>query len=151
MTEEIIKEDTGTAGKKSFRDSLATVDAKGKRKWVYAQKPKGKIYNIRTRVSWGFFALLFTLPFITYHGRPLFLFNIPEAEFIIFGKIFWPQDFFIFGIMMLTFIVFIVLFTAAFGRLFCGWVCPPDHFYGNAVSQSRVLDRRRCGQTKDIK
>jgi hypothetical protein len=70
------------------------VDAKGKRKWVYAQKPKGKIYNVRTWVSWGFFALFFTLPFISYHGRPLFLFNIPEAEFIIFGKIFWPQDFF---------------------------------------------------------
>jgi cytochrome c oxidase accessory protein FixG len=127
MTEEIIKEDTDT-GKGSFRDSLATVDAKGKRKWVYAQKPKGKIYNVRTWVSWGFFALLFTVPFISYHGRPLFLFNIPEAEFIIFGKIFWPQDFFIFGIMMLTFIVFIVLFTAAFGRLFCGWVCPQTIF-----------------------
>jgi len=112
----------------SFRDHLATVDAKGKRKWVYAQKPKGKIYNIRTWVSWGFFALFFTLPFITMNGRPLFLFNIPDAEFIIFGKIFWPQDFFIFGIMMITFIVFIVLFTAAFGRLFCGWVCPQTIF-----------------------
>jgi cytochrome c oxidase accessory protein FixG len=79
-------------------------------------------------VSWGFFALFFTLPFITLNGRPLFLFNIPDAEFIIFGKIFWPQDFFIFGVMMLTFIVFIVLFTAAFGRLFCGWVCPQTIF-----------------------
>jgi cytochrome c oxidase accessory protein FixG len=61
-------------------------------------------------------------------GRPLFLFNIPEARFIIFGKIFWPQDFFIFGLTMITFIVFIVLFTAAFGRLFCGWVCPQTIF-----------------------
>ena len=65
----------------SFRDRIATVDAKGKRKWVYAQKPKGKFYNIRTWVSWGFFALFFTLPFITVNGRPLFLFNIPDAEF----------------------------------------------------------------------
>ncbi|HEY6502805.1 MAG TPA: cytochrome c oxidase accessory protein CcoG [Chitinophagaceae bacterium] len=127
MTNEIIKKDNYQE-KESFRDRLATVDAKGKRKWVYAQKPKGKIYSIRTWVSWGFFALFFTLPFIKYHGRPLFLFNIPGAEFIIFGKIFWPQDFFIFGVMMLTFIVFIVLFTAAFGRLFCGWVCPQTIF-----------------------
>jgi cytochrome c oxidase accessory protein FixG len=29
---------------------------------------------------------------------------------------------------MITFIVFIVLFTAAFGRLFCGWVCPQTIF-----------------------
>lgn len=112
----------------SFRDRIATVDAKGKRKWVYAQKPKGKLYSIRTWVSLGFFALFFSLPFITVHGRPLFLFNIPNAQFIIFGKIFWPQDFFIFGVMMLTFIIFIVLFTAAFGRLFCGWVCPHTVF-----------------------
>ena len=127
MTNETNKEDTSEK-KESFRDHLATVDAKGKRNWVYAKKPKGKLYNIRTWVSWGFFVLFFTLPFITYHGKPLFLFNIPGAEFIIFGKIFWPQDFFIFGVMMLTFIVFIVLFTAAFGRLFCGWVCPQTIF-----------------------
>lgn len=112
----------------SFRDSLATVDAAGKRKWVYAQKPKGKLYNIRTLVSYGFFALFVALPFIYIDGRPLFLFNIPAARFIIFGKVFWPQDFFIFGITMVTFVVFIVLFTAAFGRLFCGWVCPQTIF-----------------------
>jgi len=118
----------GEQGGESFRDRLATVDAKGKRKWVFAQKPKGKFYNIRTIVSWGFFALFFTLPFIKVNGRPLFLFNIPEAKFIIFGKIFWPQDFIIFGLTMVTFIVFVVLFTAAFGRLFCGWVCPQTIF-----------------------
>ena len=112
----------------SFRDRLATVDAKGKRKWVFAQKPKGRFYNIRTWVSWGFFALFFALPFVKLNGRPLFLFNIPEAKFIIFGNIFWPQDFFIFGLTMVTFIIFIVLFTAAFGRLFCGWVCPQTIF-----------------------
>ncbi len=112
----------------SFRDRIATVDAKGKRKWIFAQKPKGGYYNLRTWVSWFFFALFFTLPFIKIHNRPLFLFNITEARFIIFGKIFWPQDFFIFGLTMVTFIIFIVLFTAAFGRLFCGWVCPQTIF-----------------------
>ncbi|MBL0271845.1 MAG: cytochrome c oxidase accessory protein CcoG [Chitinophagaceae bacterium] len=112
----------------SFRDRLATVDAKGKRKWIFAQKPRGRFYNTRTWVSLGFFTLFFSLPFIKMNGRPLFLFNIPEAKFIIFGKIFWPQDFFIFGLTMVTFIIFIVLFTAAFGRLFCGWVCPQTIF-----------------------
>lgn len=116
------------APKESFRDRIATVDASGKRKWVFAQKPNGRFYNIRTWISWGFFALFFSLPFIHVNGKPLFLFNVTKAEFIIFGKIFWPQDFFIFGITMLTFIVFIVLFTAAFGRLFCGWVCPQTIF-----------------------
>lgn len=120
----IIKE----ISEESFRDRIATVDASGKRNWVYAQKPVGRLYNLRTLVSLGFFALFVTLPFIHLNGRPLFLFNIPSAKFIIFGKVFWPQDFFIFGLTMITFVIFIVLFTAAFGRLFCGWVCPQTVF-----------------------
>lgn len=112
----------------SFRDRIPTVDAKGKRKWIFAQKPSGKFYQARTWVSLFFFALFIILPFIKYNGRPLFLFNIPDAKFILFGRIFWPQDFFIFGLSMVLFIVFIILFTAAFGRLFCGWVCPQTIF-----------------------
>jgi cytochrome c oxidase accessory protein FixG len=112
----------------SFRDRIATVDEKGKRKWVFAQKPKGKYYNARTILSFFFFALFFSLPFIHTNGRPLFLFNVTEAKFHIFGKVFWPQDFFIFGLVMITFIFFIILFTAAFGRLFCGWACPHTNF-----------------------
>lgn len=112
----------------SFRDRIATVDAKGKRNWIYAQKPKGKFYNARTIVSLLFFAVFLALPFIYVNDRPLFLFNVPQARFIILGKVFWPQDFFIFGLTMVTFVVFIILFTAAFGRLFCGWVCPQTNF-----------------------
>lgn len=112
----------------NFRDRIATVDAEGKRKWVYARKPKGRFYNARTIVSLFFFALFLALPFVKVNGRPLFMFNIPEAKFIIFGKVFWPQDFVVFGVAMVTGILFIVLFTAAFGRLFCGWVCPQTNF-----------------------
>ncbi|HEX2846231.1 MAG TPA: cytochrome c oxidase accessory protein CcoG [Chitinophagaceae bacterium] len=126
MEENIHKKNTEPTD--SFRDRLSTIDAQGKRKWVYAQKPSGRYYRARTIVSLFFFALFLTLPFIKVNGRPLFLFNIPEAKFIIFGKIFWPQDFFIFGLAMVAFIIFIVLFTAAFGRLFCGWVCPQTIF-----------------------
>ena len=119
---------SGVLETESFRNSLATVDKSGKRKWVFAQRPQGNFYNYRTYVSWVFFLIFFGLPFIEYNGQPLFLFNIPNAKFIIFGKIFWPQDFFIFGLTMITFVVFIILFTAAFGRLFCGWVCPQTVF-----------------------
>lgn len=112
----------------SFRDRLATVDDTGKRKWIFAQKPKGKFYRARTICSWFFFLLFISLPFVYVNGRPIFLFNFPSARFILFGKIFWPQDFFILGLGMVAFIIFIILFTAAFGRLFCGWVCPQTIF-----------------------
>lgn len=112
----------------NFRDRIATVDESGKRKWIYAYKPKGKFYNIRSWLSYLYFIVFFGLPFIHIDGRPLFMFNVPQAKFIIFGKVFWPQDFFIFGLTMITFIFFIILFTAAFGRLFCGWACPQTNF-----------------------
>ncbi|RFS23450.1 cytochrome c oxidase accessory protein CcoG [Chitinophaga silvatica] len=112
----------------TFRDSIATVDKQGKRNWIYAQKPKGKWYNIRSVVSLLYFSVFCSLPFISINGRPLFLLNVVEGRFILFGSIFWPQDFFIFGLAMLAFILFIVVFTMAFGRLFCGWMCPQTIF-----------------------
>ncbi|TDH24654.1 cytochrome c oxidase accessory protein CcoG [Segetibacter sp. 3557_3] len=114
--------------REKYRDTLATLDEQGKRKWVYAYKPKGKFYRIRTWLSWLYFTAFFGLPFIKVNDRPLFLFDVTQAKFILFGKVFWPQDFFILGLGMVTFIFFIILFTAAFGRLFCGWACPQTNF-----------------------
>jgi cytochrome c oxidase accessory protein FixG len=114
--------------KESFRDNLATAEKDGKRKWVYAQKPKGKLTTIRIWLSYLYFAVFFGLPFVYIDGRPFFLLNVTEAKFILFGKVFWPQDFFVLGLGMIAFIFFIILFTSAFGRLFCGWACPQTNF-----------------------
>ncbi len=114
--------------KGSFRDSIGTLNEEGNRKWVYPKKPSGWYYNRRTIVAYSLLAILFGGPFIKIQGEPLLLFNIFERKFIIFGQIFWPQDFFLFVIAMLTSIVFIILFTTVFGRVFCGWVCPQTIF-----------------------
>ena len=111
-----------------FRDEIATVDERGKRIWIYPKMPKGFYTNLRSKLSWVFLALLFGMPFIKINGDPFMLFNIMERRFIIFGVNFMPQDFYLFVIAMLIFIVFIVLFTVVFGRLFCGWVCPQTIF-----------------------
>lgn len=114
--------------KELFRNSIATVTKEGKRNFIQPKKPKGKLYNLRTIFSIGYLLVFFGLPFIKAHGEPLLMFNFMERKFILFGMIFWPQDFFIFGIGMLTFIVFVMLFTVVFGRIFCGWACPQTIF-----------------------
>ena len=111
-----------------FRDSIATVTKEGTRNFIHPKKPKGKFYNLRTRFSILYLVLFFSLPFIKVHEEPLLMFNIMQQKFIIFGMVFWPQDFFIFGLGMLTFVVFIILFTVVFGRVFCGWACPQTIF-----------------------
>src|SRR5690606_11396773 len=45
-----------------------------------------------------------------------------------FGTVFWPQDLHIFVFGMLIGLVFIVLFTVVYGRVWCGWACPQTIF-----------------------
>ncbi len=112
----------------SFRDRMPSVTEKGKRNWIYAWKPEGKWYTLRTLLSVFYLVLFFSLPFIKIKGNPAFQINILEGKFSIFGMIFWPQDFFIFGVGAVTFVVFIYLFTMVYGRIFCGWACPQTIF-----------------------
>jgi cytochrome c oxidase accessory protein FixG len=111
-----------------FRDSVATISKEGKRNFIFPKKPKGKFYTLRTLASVIYLIIFFTLPFIKVDEEPLFLFNVIQRKFIFFGQVFWPQDFFIFAIGLLTFMVFIILFTVVFGRVFCGWACPQTVF-----------------------
>lgn len=115
-------------GENEFRDHLSNVNKKGNRLWIFPKKPKGDYTKARTYVSWFLMALMFAGPFLKWHGHPLMLFNVIERKFIIFGMPFWPQDFKIFAIAMLTMVVFIVLFTVVWGRVFCGWACPQTIF-----------------------
>lgn len=107
-----------------FREHLATADKQGHRKWLYPKKPRGRWYARRTYVSWLLLAILFAGPFIRINGNPYFLINIVDRKFSIFGQLFWPSDFVIFVIASLLFITGILVFTTAFGRLWCGWTCP---------------------------
>lgn len=111
-----------------FRNTISTVDAEGKRVWLYPKKPTGVHHRWRVAVSILFLALLFTGPFIRMNGHPFILFNIFERKFILFGQVFWPQDFFLLALSAITFFVFVILFTVAFGRIWCGWACPQTLF-----------------------
>ncbi|RPD48312.1 cytochrome c oxidase accessory protein CcoG [Hymenobacter sediminis] len=112
----------------SYRDSIATVDAAGHRVWLYPKQPVGRLYRLRSWLGYGLLALLLAGPWLRVGGLPVLLLNLPARRFIIFGQIFWPQDFFILLLASLTFLVFIILFTVVYGRAFCGWVCPQTIF-----------------------
>lgn len=112
----------------AFRDAVATIDQKGKRKYIFPKKPRGYFYNKRNIASIIYLVIFFALPLIKVNGEPFIMLNVLKRKFILFGQIFGPQDFFIFALGMITFIVFIILFTVIFGRVFCGWACPQTIF-----------------------
>lgn len=112
----------------SFRDTLSTVDDQGKRIWIFPKKPSGYFYKLRGYISYILLAFMIVIPFIKVNGHPLFLLNVVQRKFIVFGQVFWPQDFHLVAIGFITFLIFIILFTVIFGRVWCGWVCPQTIF-----------------------
>jgi len=111
-----------------YRDTIATVDEKGKRIWVYPKKPSGKFHNRRIIVTIVLLTIMFGLPFIKVGGDPLILIDVFERKFIFLGIHLWPQDFHIVALSMISMVVFVVLFTVVFGRVWCGWACPQTIF-----------------------
>ena len=146
----------------SFRDKIATAEKDGSRIWMYPSKPRGRLHRARSIVAVCLLLFFFIGPFLKFNGHPLLLFNIFERHFIFFGLIFKPQDFHLLVMAALTMVVFIVLFTAIFGRLFCGWVCPQtiflemvfrkiDYLIDGSQFQQKKLDKAPWGINKIFK
>jgi cytochrome c oxidase accessory protein FixG len=112
----------------SFRDTIATIDEEGHRRFIFPKKPSGKFYDYRKWVSYFLLLVLVANPFVKINGNQFMMFNVLERRFNIFGFPFWPQDFYIFVVFMIVGVVFVVLFTVIFGRIFCGWICPQTIF-----------------------
>lgn len=146
----------------SYRDRLATVDANGKRKWIFSKEPKGKLTNYRRILAYFLITLLFVTPHLRIGGEPILLFNVIERKFVLFGAQFFPQDFHLAFMAMLTLLVFIILFTVVFGRLWCGWACPQtifmefvyrkiEYLIEGTPAQQRELDKRDWDTPKILK
>ena len=109
---------------RDFREHLATAEKDGSRRWLYPKKPSGRLHRHRTGFSWLLLAVMVAGPFVRIRGNPLLMLNIVDRKFSILGFIFWPEDTVIFAVAMLVFLTSIIIFTTAFGRLWCGWACP---------------------------
>jgi cytochrome c oxidase accessory protein FixG len=145
-----------------FRDRLATAEKDGTRRWLYPKQVKGAWYRRRTWFSYFLLGLMFIVPFIKIRGNPLLMLNIVERKFSILGQIFWPADSAIFAIAILVFLTSIIVFTTAFGRLWCGWACPQtvlmemvfrkiEYLIEGDASAQRALDRSSWTTAKFVK
>lgn len=141
-----------------YRDTISTVDKAGKRVWVYPRKPKGHYHNFRIGVTILLLTLFFIGPFIRLNGNPFLLFNVFERRFIVMGVPIWPQDFHLVALTMISLVIFVVLFTVIYGRIWCGWACPQTIFLemvfrkveylieGDATKQKKLDDAPWTGE-----
>jgi cytochrome c oxidase accessory protein FixG len=114
--------------KDAFRDTIGTIDEEGHRIIIFPKKPAGKLYEYRKWISYLLLTILIANPFLKINGNQFMMFNVLERKFNIFGFPFWPQDFYLFVLFMVIGVVFVILFTVIFGRIFCGWICPQTIF-----------------------
>ncbi len=137
----------------TFRDRPSTFGKDGKRVWLFPKMPKGKLYNIRRIIAWTLLTFFYLAPFLKINGDPLIFLNFLQRKFVLFGTTFYPQDFHLLVLAVIALIVFIVLFTVIYGRIFCGWVCPQTVFMeflyrpieylidGNAEQQKKMAEQ----------
>jgi len=132
------------------------------REFIYPKKPSGKLYNYRKVFSVILLLCLFSFPFLRMNGEQLVLLNFLERKFVFFGIIFTPQDFYLFALAMLIFVIFIVCFTVILGRLWCGWACPQtifmemvfrriEYWIEGDANQQRKLDAQGWTREKIMK
>src|SRR4051812_39504254 len=142
----------------AFRNELASIAQDGRRRWIYARQPAGRLYRARTLVSVGLMAFLFLAPFVRVHGQPLMLLNVLERRFVLLGIVFRPQDFYLIVLIALTALVTLVLSTVVVGRVWCGWLCPQTTFmemlfrkieYAIEGSAEQQVRRERTAWTTD--
>jgi cytochrome c oxidase accessory protein FixG len=103
---------------------LSTMEADGSRRWLKPKLSKGKLLFRRRIMAYVLIAIFTLVPFIKVGGKPLFLLVIAARRFTIFGFTFLPTDTVLLAIFMVGVLLSIVLFTALFGRVWCGWTCP---------------------------
>ena len=103
-TESLLKETLELD--QSFRDSVGTINEKGDRNFLFPKKPSGFYTYRRQLMSYLLLAIFFAVPFIRINGQPFLLMNVLERKFIIFGRMVWPEDFFIFVMAMILGVLF---------------------------------------------
>ncbi len=133
-----------------FRETLATVDRQGNRRWVYPAIVWGYFFQRRTIVAILLLAFYLLMPWISIDGKQAILLDIAQRKFVFFGATFWATDT-KFLMLLLGFMAFSLFFwTALFGRVWCGWACPETIFLeflfrpietlieGNAAARRRL-------------
>lgn len=103
---------------------LSTMDADGKRRWLYPTESRGRYWMRRLVTGWALIALFVLLPVVRIGGKPAVLLDVATRQFTFFGATFYPTDTLLLLLLGVSIGVSVILFTALLGRVWCGWACP---------------------------
>lgn len=103
---------------------LSTLEMDGSRRWLKPKLSQGQFLQRRRWVAYALIAIFTLLPFIRIGSQPFILLDIASRRFTIGGFTFLPTDTVLLAIFVVGILLAVFLFTALFGRVWCGWACP---------------------------
>lgn len=98
------------------------------RDWVYAAKVKGRFQRLHRATGRLLIVFLFALPWMRIRGLPALELDLGTRSLYALGGIFRPTDTILLVLLGLMAAFGLFLFTALYGRLWCGYACPQTVF-----------------------
>ncbi len=96
-----------------------------KRIKIYPREVHGRFANLRILFVSLTLGVYYLLPWLNWgDGRQAFLIDLPGRKFHLFAYTFYPQDLFYLTTILIISALSLFLFTAIFGRVWCGFTCP---------------------------
>lgn len=111
-----------------FRETLYTIDQKGRRKWVYSDLIKGAFFRKRALIIYLLMACYLLMPWVVIQGEQALYFDLPHRRFVFFGHAFFATDTFFLFLILSGLALSLFFFTSVLGRAWCGWACPETVF-----------------------
>lgn len=116
------------------------------RQWVYPAKVQGRFQRLHRIAGIAQMAIFFGIPWLHVRSYPLMRLDINSRHFYLGGQIFAATDseLIVLGLLFLAFCLF--FFTALFGRLWCGYLCPQSVFLEELIRPIESLIEGDRGQ-----
>lgn len=109
-------------------DRLNMLDEFGSRRMIIPAEVKGRFRQLRTKVHFGLLLIFLILPWVQIDGTQAVLLDIPNRHFELFGYVFLSHDSPLIFFLLISIVMAIMLVTALWGRVWCGWACPQTVF-----------------------
>jgi len=131
-------------------DSLFSVNPDGSHNVIHTADVHGR-FQVRKRLVWTLLVLVYlAFPWIEINGHPAVLIDIAHRNFYLFGKTFNSQDFPL-AFFYLSGIGFsLIVLSAIYGRVWCGYACPQTVFLDGLFRRIERLVEGNATQRKKL-
>jgi len=117
---------------------------------VHPEQSVGRYFGRRLAVAITLTVAYLGLPHLRIHGEPAFQIDLEARQLHLVGATFFATETLFLVVLGIGLVIFIALFTALFGRVWCGWACPQPIYLEfvfrplESLLEGRAVRRRRA-------